>query len=86
MPNRLDDLELIDYCDLSDQEGYVETSVVQDDVDEAMTNPVISVLIEDASNPDLLFEYQLVRLIDADTNEIVATVNYEEDEDDYTTH
>ena len=84
MSNRLDDLELIDYCDLSDREGYVETSVMQDDVDEAMANPVISILIEDASNSDLLFEYQLVRLIDAETNDVVATLNFEED--DYTTH
>lgn len=86
MPNRLDDLELIDYCDLSDREGYIETSVEQDDVDEAMANPVISILVEDATNPDLLFEYQLVRLIDASTNDVVAVVNFEEDEDGYTTH
>lgn len=86
MPNRLDDLELIDYCDLSDREGYVETSVVQDDVDEAMTNPIISFLVEDDNNPDFLFEYQLVRLIDAVTNDVVATVNFEEEEDGHITH
>lgn len=86
MSNRLDDLELIDYCDLSDREGYIEASVMQDDVDEAMINPIISILVEDASNPDLLFEYQLVRLIDAETNDVVAVVNFEEDEDGYTTH
>ena len=86
MSNRLDDLALIDYYDLSDIEGHVETSVVQDDVDEAMTNPVMSLLVEDDSNPDFLFEYQLVRLVDAVTNDVVAIVSFEEDEDSYTTH
>lgn len=86
MSNRLDDLELVDYCDLSDREGYVETTVIQDDVDEAMANPIISILVEDIANPDLLFEYQLVRLVDAETNDVVAVVNFEEDEDGYTTH
>jgi len=80
MEERLEDLTIVDYCDLNDEDGYVETSILNDEVDDVMRNPVTSVLIEDAANPGILLEYHLTSLVDAETNEVLAVVNFEEEE------
>lgn len=81
MRDRLPDLTIIDYCDLDDTECYVETSMSHDEVDEVMKNPITSILIEDDSNPDILLEYHLVNLIDAETSDVIAIVNFEQEDE-----
>jgi len=81
MGERLEDLTIVDYCDLDDEDGYVETSILNDEVDDAMRNPVTSILVEDAANPGVLLAYHLTSLVDAETNEVLAVVDFEEEED-----
>lgn len=81
MRDRLADLTIVDYCDMNEDECYVEASAIHEEVEEAMKNPITSVLIEDDATPGVLLEYHLVNIIDADTNDVLAVISFEQEEE-----
>lgn len=70
---RHEKLHIINYLDLDGATGGEELKCL-----EVTDNPVLSILVADENNQDVLFEYSLTSIIDEKTDEIIATLDLSE--------